>query len=113
MKVQIMPAQRWYMRAKFKILEDWTSPAGTYLPAGFVSDGVSVPFMFRWLVSPTGPVFYAAVIHDYYIQFKGWNTANLMFERELNKIAIGTLRKRVLILIVKGWAYVRSCRSKY
>ena len=35
------------------------------IPAGFCSDGVSVPRPFRWIIEPWGPYARAAIVHDF------------------------------------------------
>lgn len=36
-----------------------------HIPAGFVTDGASIPRFYRWRFSPTGKGFRAAVAHDW------------------------------------------------
>ncbi|MES9901129.1 MAG: DUF1353 domain-containing protein [Sedimenticola sp.] len=57
-------ARHWWQLPIWKLEEDLVCATGT-VPAGFPSDGGSVPFGLRWLVNPTGDVFYPAFKHDY------------------------------------------------
>jgi len=40
------------------------------VPAGFVTDLISVPWYVRWLINPTGPGKEAAVVHDFLLSVK-------------------------------------------
>jgi len=51
-------------RHKWRLVEDLITPFGT-VPAGFETDGASVPRALWWLFSPAGVLFQASVIHDY------------------------------------------------
>lgn len=42
---------------------------GHTVPRGFVTDGNSVPFGFRWVFRPYGRMFVPAVVHDYLLRF--------------------------------------------
>jgi hypothetical protein len=48
---------------KYRLLEDWVTPYGV-IPKGFVSDGVTTKGL-RFLASPSGSLFEAAVVHDW------------------------------------------------
>lgn len=59
---------------KWKLEEDfafsWTSADGTLtverlVPKGFITDGLSIPRVFRGRFSPTGKAFRAAIAHDW------------------------------------------------
>ena len=52
-------------RMRWILLEDWVTPYGT-VPKGFESNGASVPRFMWWFVTPTGILFEAAILHDYY-----------------------------------------------
>ncbi|MEJ1390138.1 MAG: DUF1353 domain-containing protein [Candidatus Sedimenticola sp. (ex Thyasira tokunagai)] len=51
----------------WKLEDDLVCATGT-VPAGFPSDGASVPLLFRWLFKPTGQLFYPAFKHDHDIK---------------------------------------------
>jgi len=48
---------------KYRLLEDWITPYGV-IPKGFVCDGVTTSGL-RFLASPGGSLFEAAVVHDW------------------------------------------------
>ena len=54
---------------RWEMMEDWyfTMQDGTtvLIPKGFIFDGASVPKIMRSLLSPTGVLFLAGIIHDY------------------------------------------------
>lgn len=56
-------------RAQWRLLEDFKFDgpdlSKMVIPAGFVTDGTSVPLILRWLFSPTSILFLPAVVHDY------------------------------------------------
>lgn len=63
----------------FKLLAPFTylsSRGAITVPAGFVTDGASIPQCLWSIVGPTGPYFKAAVIHDYL-----YSEANTRFTR--------------------------------
>jgi len=62
----IPPTGRWraFQRSRYKLLEDAT--IGRYtVPAGFVTDGASLPPLVRGFFDPLGEWGRAAVLHDY------------------------------------------------
>jgi len=102
-KVEFIPANHWWNRAKWKLLEEYTSANNEVnVPVGFVSDGASVPWFFRPWFSPTGNYFGAALVHDYIlIQDQNWPNANHQFWAELTALGIKTWRKTLLLAAVR------------
>jgi len=103
--VKFIPADKWYKRAKWELKEEYMSANGrTKVPAGFVTDGASIPFFLRWLFSPTGRYFGAAIVHDYILVTAGdWKRANKEFEQELDALFIKRWRKGLMLAAVKAW----------
>jgi len=71
----------------WRIMSDWyyTLPNGVKvkIPSGFIFDGASVPRFFRNLLSPTGILFLAAILHDYaykYDKLVGVNADGTLFD---------------------------------
>ncbi len=54
------PKTDWYV-----LVEDFF-----YVPAGYISDGCSVPMWMWWLFPPLGPYFVPGLIHDYLYETK-------------------------------------------
>ena len=46
------------------LTQDWNTPY-IKVPYGFWSDGVSVPWLFRWYIHRDGELLQAAILHDY------------------------------------------------
>ena len=46
------------------VTHDWVTPYGV-IKAGFWSDGVSVPWIFRWFIHVNGVLLESAILHDY------------------------------------------------
>jgi len=101
--VEFIPATKWYRRAMWKLTKAYNSHNGEItVPAGFVSDGASIPFFVRPWFSPTGKYFGAAIVHDYVlVSTHEWKNANHQFWKELNALGINTWRKNILLGAVK------------
>jgi len=104
-KVQFIAPTHWWKRATWKLLEDYTSHNGAVdVPAGFITDGATIPLLFRWIFSPTGKYFGAAIVHDYLIAVKNdWPRANDELEKEMKALNVGTIRRRLILASVTGY----------
>jgi hypothetical protein len=104
-KVEFMPSIKWKVRAKWKLLEEYTSHNGVVkVPVGFVTDGASVPRIFQYWFSPTGKYFGAAIIHDFLLCMNvSWEIANKEFNNELIALNIPYIRRHILVSSVKLW----------
>lgn len=102
--VAILPRD-WKGRVVYKLAGPMTL-AGVTVPAGFESDGASVP---RWawpLFPPVGRYFAAAVVHDYLLWGNAeWTRANAAFRRALVELDISGWRLFLLVASVRiyGW----------
>jgi hypothetical protein len=60
--------QKWWMlitlRPRFRVLEEFVRD-GQRIPAGFESDGFSIPFPLFWLLRAMAPGYELALFHDY------------------------------------------------
>jgi hypothetical protein len=112
-QVRYIKQKRWYDRTKWELLRDYHSTTGIVVPAGFVTDGASVPVLFRSFISPTGKIFPAAIIHDFLLK-KGVSPeeANAAFEMELFYCGISTVRLQLIINSVKFWFWVKKALRK-
>jgi len=57
----------WYGKAnksKWKLTKDLVMLNST-VPKGFISDGVSIPFLLFFMAKPTGTLFEPAILHDF------------------------------------------------
>lgn len=73
-KMQPLPVSKRGERRRWLILEDWTFDLlGAYqiyvIKKGFIFDGASIPRLFWNLLSPTGYLFLAGLIHDWIYKF--------------------------------------------
>jgi len=101
--VEFIPADHWWQPAKWKLKESYTSHNGEVrVPAGFITDGASIPWIFRRMFSPTGRYFGAAIIHDYILAKDwDWKNANHQFEVEMTALGIPGWRKSSILASVK------------
>ena len=56
--------RRWKLIEAFAFVDPRTGEKHT-VPAGFITDGASIPRIFWILMTPTGPYMESAVIHDF------------------------------------------------
>ena len=80
------------------------------VPAGFLTDGASIPRIFWSIFSPTGSYFEAALIHDYlYSNVSTWRIdramADKIFLYAMGDIGVGWLTRKTIYLAVLlgGW----------
>ena len=111
-KIKWIAPDKWHHRAQFELLEDFTSPAGEVIPAGFVCDGASIPLGLRNLVSPIGIVFTAAIVHDYRldVMHDSWADALDYFKKELDVLVeegrISSFRRMFILKAVKFHGFI-------
>jgi len=105
--VKFIPAVKWYKRAKWELMEVYTSNnEEVNVPIGFITDGASIPFYARMWFSPTGRYFGAAIVHDYIIVTEhDWAKANYQFKKEIDVLDIKKWRKMLLIASVTSWGW--------
>ena len=80
------------------------------VPAGFLTDGASIPRIFWSIFSPTGSYFEAALIHDYlYSNVSAWHIdrakADEIFLDAMEEIGVGWLTRKTIYRAVRlgGW----------
>lgn len=108
--VKFIPADKWYQRTKWELQEDYTSMNGEInVPTGFVTDGASIPFMFRSIFSPTGRYFGAAIVHDYILVDEwNWPKANDQFKKEMEALGIKKWRMFFILNAVRFWGWLQT-----
>lgn len=106
-EVIFIPPDHWWKRAKWKLMHDYTSDNGdVVVPAGFITDGASIPLTLRWRFPLTGTYFGAAIVHDYILISSGdWKRANKEFEQEMEALGVSKFDRIVLVSAVKIWAW--------
>lgn len=83
------------------VKRNWYTPYGV-VPKGFVSDGASVPRIFWWVMTPTGVLFEASVLHDFLYE-SAWGTkgtADKAFYRTARRYGAGKLKARLAYMLV-------------
>jgi len=87
---------------KWQLTEAWQSPF-MFIPAGFVTDGASVPRILWAFASPSGDLFEAAVIHDYMYKnaIKTKADADHLFKRVAKHYKANRLRRSCAYVLVK------------
>lgn len=114
------PALRWVVGSKYntELLEEfvcyWHNGA-IYVPAGFVTDGPSVPEIARSFLTVTWLEWPASIIHDWqYVQsrqgeFADWTRKNAddLFKAGLLKTGTSSHKARLMYNAVRqfGWTY--------
>lgn len=79
------------------------------VPAGFVTDGASVPRVFWNILQPFGEYFEAAIIHDYLYsprnRFITRERADAIFLEAMKEVGVGWLTRRTIYRAVRlfGW----------
>lgn len=108
--VSFIPPNHWWNRANWKIHEEYISHnSNVRVPVGFISDGATIQWFLRWLFSPTGSYFPAAIIHDYIIvEENDWRRANREFRREMEALGVSWFTRAVLVSAVNAWAALKG-----
>lgn len=84
------------------------------VPAGFITDGASVPRIFWGVLSPFGDYFGAALIHDFLYSPNNRRfdrrTCDAIFLQAMTDAGVPWLRRRVIHRAVRvgGWASFRG-----
>ncbi|MGB2135617.1 MAG: DUF1353 domain-containing protein [Flavobacteriales bacterium] len=97
--VEIILPNEWYHQARYRIRQP-IQIGDVKIPEGFVTDGATVPLLFRWAFPPMGRYFPAAMAHDYLLsQGNDWATSNAVFRKVLKHCGIPTWQR-----VLMGWA---------
>lgn len=91
-KIEKIGKRRW------RVLEPWRN-----VPAGFESDGASVPRFCWWFMDPATEAFEAAILHDYeLLKFNPF--AHRIFYKALLEYRVPKWRALIAYAAVKIWA---------
>lgn len=111
--IKYIPPDKWHQNTNWMLLYDYISPEGILIPAGFISDGASVPLLVKWIISPTGKIFPAALVHDYLLHVGcDWDMANKAFHKELQHVGISKLRTFVIMSSVRVYGKCKDFTNK-
>lgn len=83
------------------------------VPAGFETDLVSLPALFRIFASPTGKWAYAAIFHDYLYRSTLYNrkTADLVFNQIMKESKVPKYKRILAYIAVRIFGYFPYARS--
>lgn len=110
--VYIRP-DKWWKSSKWGLMEDYTGYTGFTVPAGYITDGASVPRFLQNIFSPTGKLFEPSIIHDYIIsELKDWDKANEIFAKELEYYDMG-IRKNIVVYSVIFYSKNKKYLNKF
>ncbi len=98
---------------RYALQENLTHEQGV-VPAGFITDGASVPRMFWPLFSPTGPAFGAAIIHDWGYRYSIAKRAEVdeLFLEHMTAAGLPWWRRRIIYHAVRIGAGLTWCRYR-
>jgi len=105
--VDILPPEKWWKKARYRLTKP-LKVAGYTVPAGFVTDGATVP-RFLWpLFPPVGRYLAAAVLHDYLLTKQPRSVADMEFGRALKLAKVECWRRVVMLGAVRAYSsYIR------
>lgn len=135
MSLQLIKPSEWWQPAQFKTMHEKTIQ-GVVIPAGFVTDGASIPFwlpvmgILLLLIAHWLPVFYipalglvlalslfprfgktfdAALLHDFLLTQnpEKWRYANRMFLRQLKADGIHRWRAYTMFCAVSIYQFIK------
>ena len=99
-------------RARWRLLAEIVVDQKT-IAAGFVSDGLSVPWPFWILLNPTGRYMRQGIYHDYLLSLSlPWPAAARFFRISLRNAGMNLFGAYALWVIVRVWGVLRSKYSK-
>jgi len=102
---------KWWRRATWRLDRDLRI-IGRVVPAGFITDGISTPWIMAWLVSPTGIGMPASVLHDYLLSLldgsQSRRGADAMFRDALLACGVSSLRARLMFYAVRIYAFLKG-----
>lgn len=104
---------------KYQVIEDWeydlVGEDILKIPAGFTTNGASVPRLFWGLLSPFNPKYIEeATIHDYLCNMGQYERADVWFEHLLKQNTLVTRwQRKVFISSVRSWHYLAYQKAEY
>jgi len=103
--VESMPdGRRWRLVDKFAYhVGSYPSGFVIEVPTGFMTDFASVPWMFWWLIPPTGRYGKACVIHDFMLK-NAWATkkvADAIFYEAMLVLGVGKAKAYLMYTAVR------------
>jgi len=105
-----IPPRHWWQRAQWRVIHPLV--VNTHMiERGFITDGLSVPYLLFWLVSPTGKAMRSAVLHDYLLSMlQPWQSrmdADNAFLESMNDEGISAWRAYCMFAAVRVYGIVK------
>lgn len=139
-RVEVIPPDRWWHSTRYRLLEPVTA-CGHTVPAGFITDGATVPrflsvvagllvllsYAWGWTAGigvgvlvavavvyfpPVGRYLVAAIIHDWLLEHHPRAYADREFRRVIVWLRIASWRRWVMYLAVRGYSAMRPDRAR-
>lgn len=108
----ILPS-KWWQKPLYQLKKP-VYCAGFLVPAGFISDGASVPRIFWPIFPPLGRYFKAALVHDYLlINGVARKPADQIFKLALHELDIKPWRVNTLYLAVRSWGILSQLSKSF
>lgn len=106
--VQILLPLQWWQRPKYQLTQT-IKCAGHVVPAGFVSDGATVPRILWPIFPPIGRYLKATLVHDYYLQ-QGIDrkTCDQHFKQCLIALNVAPWRVNAMFYAVRGYGIAKT-----
>jgi len=90
-----------------RLVQSWTW-LGITIPAGFLSDGASVPWWARWALPKRGIYVFAAYLHDYLLTVTTRKRAAMKFLYAMKVLGVPKWKRRLMFQGVRThdwWHY--------
>ena len=114
------PEKSFYLTAPvFVIVSYANKKIWLKIPCNFMSDGCTIPKVFRWLIGcpHTGKYLPASIIHDYILEHPQTVNYNRRFASRIFKTAllnegVSPLKVQIMYLAVDIWQAVKNIKTK-
>lgn len=121
---RILKKDHWRVVDTFKFYEGSADTLRwVVVPAGFLTDGATIPWFLRWIVSPWGDHGQAAAVHDYLVEYASLyqnnervtidrKTTDSIFNTAMRASGVSTFKRRLMYCAVRLWSIFGSGKSK-
>ena len=105
---EILLPQYWWQKPRYRLLKP-VQCAGYQVPAGFISDGATVPRLLWPLFPPIGKYLKATLVHDYLLTQNPQDrkTADLAFKACLTELGIAPWRANAMFWAVRVYGILK------
>ena len=106
---EILLPIHWWQKPRYRLLNP-VHCAGFEVPAGFISDGATVPRLLWPLFPPVGKYLKATLVHDFLLTKnpRDRRTADMAFRQCLHSLGITPWRANVMFWAVRGYGVFKS-----